>query len=59
MCQNSLIPALDAESHKDWPYKRLIDKACSFKTPHQARGQAHFNTLPKGQHTFNLYYRQP
>ena len=46
VCQNSLVPALDAGSHKNWPYKYLTDKACSFAAPRQARGQVHFDIPP-------------
>ena len=33
ICQNYLVPALDAGSHENWPYKYPIDKACSFAHP--------------------------
>ena len=47
VCQNYLVPALDAGSHENWPYKYLIDKACSSAAPRQARGQVYFDTPPK------------
>ena len=46
VCQNYLVPVLDAGSHENRPYKYLIDKACSFASPRQARGQVYFDTPP-------------
>ena len=46
MCQNGPVPTLDAGSHENRPYKQLIDKACSFAAPRQARGQGTFDTPP-------------
>lgn len=48
VCQNCLVPALEVGSHRSWPYKRLIDKACPFASSRQAREQGHFDTLSYG-----------
>ena len=59
MCQNSLILTLDAESHKNWPYKHLIDKTRSFR-PRIKREGKHISThYQRGNIPYNLYYRQP
>ena len=46
MCQNLLVPALDAGPQKDRPYQSDFYRAGSNAIPRGARGQGDFDTPP-------------
>ena len=56
VCQNPLVPALDAEPQKDRPYQSDFYKVGFNAIPRQARERDSFDTSPSLNHSF---HRQP
>ncbi len=55
MCQNSLVPALDAGPQKDRPYQSDFYRAGFNAIPRQAREQDSFDTPPFLLFLINLF----
>ena len=55
MCQNSLVPALDAGPQKDRPYQSDFFRAGFNAIPRQAREQDSFDTPPFLLFLINLF----